>query len=153
MGGVSDRIHRDQSLAGLVEMLEQGVAATGVAVGQLHLRHLPLEGVQPFQQGLHRVPDGYRSSRQIDLVDGYRVGITVTSRLTREGMETLEILDKPYTLLRVDEDIEAQALGFRARKRYWVDPTDGFIVQSEQHLSPRLTLKITQLQPARKEAR
>jgi len=55
-------------------------------------------------------------------VDGYRVGITVTSRLTREGMETLEILDKPYTLLRVDEDIEAEALGFRARNRYWVDP-------------------------------
>jgi len=67
-------------------------------------------------------------------------------------METLEILDKPYTLLRVDEDIEP---------RPWVScaqpllgrPTDGFIVQSEQHLSPRLTLKITQLQPARKEAR
>ncbi|WP_448124922.1 YjbF family lipoprotein [Pseudomonas veronii] len=135
-----------------VLLMRDGLVVRTVGLGT-DLDGTRWQGQSPFQQGLHRVPDGYRSSRQIDLVDGYRVGITVTSRLTREGMETLEILDKPYTLLRVDEDIEAQALGFRARNRYWVDPTDGFIVQSEQHLSPRLTLKITQLQPARKEAR
>ena len=48
------------------------------------------------------------------------------------------------------EDIEAGA--FKARNRYWVDPGDGFIVQSEQHLTPHLTLTITQLQPTRKDA-
>ncbi|WP_460136605.1 YjbF family lipoprotein [Pseudomonas sp. S1_E04] len=110
------------------------------------------DGQSPFQQGLHRVPDGYRSTRRIDLVDGYRLGIVVTSRLTRKGMETLQILNKPYALLRVDEDIEAQALGFHARNRYWVDPHDGFIVHSEQHLTPSLSLTITQLQPTRKDA-
>lgn len=108
-------------------------------------------GQSPFQQGLHRVPDGYRSTRQIDLVGGYRVGLTVTSRMTRKGVETVEILDKPYALLRVDEDIEVA--GFHARNRYWVDPDDGFIVQSEQHLTPNLSLTITQLQPTRKDAR
>lgn len=108
-------------------------------------------GQSPFQQGLHRVPDGYRSTRQIDLVGGYRMGVTLTSRITRKGIETVEILDKPYALLRVDEDVEAQ--GFHAQNRYWVDPDDGFIVQSEQHLTPSLTLTITQLQPARKDAR
>lgn len=108
-------------------------------------------GQSPFQLGLHRVPDGYRSTRQVDVVDGYRMGITVTSRMTRKGVETLEILDKPYALLRVDEDIEA--VGFHARNRYWVDPGDGFIVHSEQHLTPSLTLTITQLQPTRKDAR
>jgi hypothetical protein len=135
-----------------VLLLRDGLVVRTVGLGT-DLDGTHWDGPSPFQQGLHRVPDGYRSTRRIDLVDGYRVGISVTSRLTREGLETVDILDKPYTLLRVDEDIEAAALGFRARNRYWVDPRDGFIVQSEQHLSPRLTLKITQLQPARKEAR
>lgn len=108
------------------------------------------QGRSPFQQGLHRVPDGYRSTRQVDLVGAYRLGVTVTSRITRQGIETLEILGKPYALLRVDEDVEAA--GFRARNRYWVDPGDGFIVHSEQHLTPNLTLTITQLQPTRKDA-
>lgn len=79
------------------------------------------------------------------------MGVTLTSRLTHKGLETLEILHKPYVLLRVDEDVEAP--GFQARNRYWVDPDDGFIVQSEQHLTPDLTLTITQLQPTRKDAR
>jgi hypothetical protein len=96
------------------------------------------------------VPDGYRSTRQTDVVDGYRLGVTVHSRMTRKGMETLDILAKSYALLRVDEDIEAD--DFHARNRYWVDPEDGFIVHSEQHLTPNLTLTITQLQPARKDA-
>jgi hypothetical protein len=46
-----------------------------------------------------------------------------------------------------------EAAGFHARNRYWVDPVNGFIVQSEQHLTPDLSLTITQLQPTRKDAR
>lgn len=111
------------------------------------------QGQSPFQQGLHHVPDGYRSTRQIDFVGGYRLGVVVTSHMRRKGIETVEILDKPYALLRVDEDIESEALGFQARNRYWVDPENGFVVQSEQHLTPALTLTITQLQPTRKDAR
>jgi len=134
-----------------VLLLRDGLVVRTVGLGA-DLDGTRWQGRSPFQQGLHRVPDGYRSTRRIDLVDGYRLGIAVTSRMTRKGMETLEILDKPYTLLRVDEDIEAEALGFTTRNRYWVDPANGFIVHSEQHLTPRLTLTITQLQPTRKDA-
>lgn len=132
-----------------VLLLRNGLVVRTVGLGA-DLDGTRWQGQSPFQQGLHRVPQGYRSTRQIDLVGGYQLGIDVTSRITRKGIETVEILDKAYALLRVDEDIEVG--DFRARNRYWVDPNDGFIVQSEQHLTPRLTLTITQLQPTRKDA-
>ncbi|MHA4968144.1 YjbF family lipoprotein [Pseudomonas extremorientalis] len=133
-----------------VLLVRNGLVVRTVGLG-VDLNGTHWQDQSPFQQGLHRVPDGYRSTRQIDGVDGYRMGITLTSRMTRKGIETVEILGKPYALLRVDEDVEAS--GFQARNRYWVDPVDGFIVQSEQHLTPDLTLTITQLQPTRKDAR
>lgn len=133
-----------------VLLVRNGLVVRTVGLG-VDLNGTHWQGQSPFQQGLHRVPDGYRSTRQIDGVDGYRMGITLTSRMTRKGIETVEILGTPYALLRVDEDVEAS--GFQARNRYWVDPVDGFIVQSEQHLTPDLTLTITQLQPTRKDAR
>ncbi|MGY2145772.1 MULTISPECIES: YjbF family lipoprotein [Pseudomonas] len=132
-----------------VLLLRDGLVVRTVGLG-VDLDGTRWQGQSPFELGLHRVPEGYRSTRQIDVVDGYRMGVTLTSRMTRKGFETIEILDKPYTLLRVDEDVEAP--GFQARNRYWVNPGDGFIVQSEQHLTPRLTLFITQLQPTRKDA-
>jgi hypothetical protein len=132
-----------------VLLLRDGLVVRTVGLGT-DLDGTRWQGRSPFQQGLHRVPDGYRSTRQIDRVDGYRLGVTVNSRMTRKGLESVEVLGKPYALLRVDEDIEAP--GFHARNRYWVDPADGFIVQSEQHLTPDLTLTITQLQPTRKDA-
>ena len=132
-----------------VLLLRNGLVVRTVGLG-VDLDGTRWQGQSPFQQGLHRVPDGYRSTRQLDGVKGYRMGFTLTSRLTRKGIETLEILDKPYALLRVDEEVEAP--GFSARNRYWVNPVNGFIVHSEQHLAPGLTLTITQLQPTRKDA-
>lgn len=134
-----------------VLLLRDGLVVRTVGLGA-DLDGTRWQGQSPFQLGLHRVPEGYRSTRQIDLVGGYRLGIGVTSRMSRKGVETLQILGKPYALLRVDEDVAVDALGFTARNRYWVDPANGFIVQSEQHLTPSLTLTITQLQPTRKDA-
>jgi len=56
-------------------------------------------------------------------------------------------------LLRIDEQVDAPTLNFRATNHYWVDPQDGFIWRSEQHLTPRLALKIVQLRPDREAAR
>jgi hypothetical protein len=67
-------------------------------------------------------------------------------------METLEILNKEYAVLRVDEQIDAPAIGLHATNRYWVDPVDGFIVQSEQQLTSQLRVRIVQLTPDRRHA-
>ncbi|MNG41218.1 hypothetical protein D3C84_1302580 [compost metagenome] len=56
-------------------------------------------------------------------------------------------------MLRIDEQVDVPTLNFRSTNRYWVDPQDGFILRSEQHLTPQLFLKIVQVRPDRGAAR
>lgn len=137
-----------------VLLMRDGLAVRSIGLGlegELDGTRLPAES--PFKQGLHRLPDGYTSQRWIDLYQGREVGVTLNSRFSRKSVETLEILNKEYTVLRVDEQIDAPAIGLRATNRYWVDPVDGFIVQSEQQLTSQLRVRIVQLTPDRRHVR
>lgn len=101
----------------------------------------------PFKRGLQHVADGHTSTRWIDLYQDKRLGLAVNSRFSRKGLETVTILDRPYVLQRIDEKIEIPALDFNATNHFWVRPDDGVILQSEQHLTPELFLKIVNLRP------
>ncbi|WP_422630778.1 YjbF family lipoprotein [Pseudomonas mucidolens] len=137
-----------------VLLLRDGLAVRTVGLGfEGDLDGTRLAADSPFKQGLHTLPDGYSSQRWIDLYQGSEVGVTLNSRFSRKAMETLDILNKEYAVLRVDEQIDAPAIGLRATNHYWVDPVDGFIVQSEQQLTTRLRVKIVQLTPERRFAR
>jgi hypothetical protein len=137
-----------------VLLLRDGLAVRSIGLGvDGDLDGTRLPGASPFKQGLHRLPDGYTSQRWIDIYQGQEVGVTLNSRFSRKSMESLEILNKEYTVLRVDEQIDAPAIGLRATNRYWVDPVDGFIVQSEQQLTSQLRVRIVQLTPDRRPAR
>ncbi|KAB0494591.1 YjbF family lipoprotein [Pseudomonas vancouverensis] len=127
-------------------MLEDGLAIRSVGFND-NLDGTRFEGASPFKTGLNRIPDGLQTRRQVDFVDGYRMGVSVTSRFNKKGLETVHILDRDVELLRVDEDISMDGLGFSARNRYWVDPVDGFIMASEQYLTPELPLRIVQVRP------
>ncbi|MDE1167887.1 MAG: YjbF family lipoprotein [Pseudomonas sp.] len=133
-----------------VLMLRDGlvVRSVGLGVGE-DLDGTQLASGSPFKQGLHQVADGYQSERLIDLYHGYRVGVPVHSRFSRGGLQTLRILDKDYAVLRLDEQIDAPAIGLQATNHYWVDPQTGAVLQSEQHLTPTLTVTIVQLAAAR----
>nr|WP_251029504.1 YjbF family lipoprotein [Pseudomonas fluorescens] len=134
-----------------VLLLRDGLAVRTIGLGiDGDLDGTRLAATSPFKQGLHTLPDGYTSQRWIDLYQGSEVGVTLNSRFSRKSMETLEILNKEYAVLRVDEQIDAPAIGLRATNRYWVDPVDGFIVQSEQQLTTQLRVKIVQLTPERR---
>ncbi|MBZ9784379.1 YjbF family lipoprotein [Pseudomonas sp. REP124] len=136
-----------------VLLLRDGLAVRSIGLGLGgDLDGTRLATASPFKQGLHRLPDGYTSQRWIDLYQGQEVGVTLNSRFSRKSVETLEILNKEYTVLRVDEQIDAPAIGLSATNRYWVDPVDGFIVQSEQQLTSQLRVKIVQLTPERRTA-
>jgi hypothetical protein len=133
-----------------VLLLRDGLAVRSVGLGLGgDLDGTRFDAVSPFRQGLHRLPDGYSSQRRIDLYQGYETGVVLNSRLTRQPMETLRSLDKEYAVLRVDEDVDAPAIGLRATNPYWVDPENGFILQSEQQLTKQLRVKIVQLTPER----
>jgi len=127
-------------------MLEDGLAIRSVGFND-NLDGTRFDGASPFKTGLHRIPDGLQSRRQVDFISGYRMGVIVTSRFNKKGLETVQILDRNVELLRVDEDFTMEGLGFSAQNRYWVDPIDGFIMASEQHLTPELPLRIVQVRP------
>ncbi|MCF4997147.1 YjbF family lipoprotein [Pseudomonas syringae] len=134
-----------------VLLLRNGLAVRSIGLGlEGDLDGTRLSDRSPFKQGLHQVADGYTSQRWIDLYKGQEVGVMVNSRFSRKSVETLEILGKEYAVLRVDEQIDAPAIGLRATNRYWVNPVDGFIVQSEQQLTSQLRVKIVQLTPDRR---
>lgn len=134
-----------------VLLLRDGLAVRSIGLGlQGDLDGTRLADDSPFKQGLHHVADGFTTRRWIDLYKGQEVGVIVNSRFSRRATETLEILDKPYSVLRIDEQIDAPAIGLNATNRYWVDPRDGFILQSEQQLTSQLRVKLVQLTPDRR---
>lgn len=134
-----------------VLLLRDGLAVRSIGLGvEGDLDGTRLSDASPFKRGLQNVTDGQTSQRWIDLYKGQEVGLIVNSRFTRKSMETLNILNKDYAVLRVDERIDVPAIGLRATNRYWVDPVDGFIVQSEQQLTSQLRVKIVQLTPDRR---
>ncbi|MCX2545315.1 YjbF family lipoprotein [Pseudomonas sp. COW5] len=134
-----------------VLLLRDGLAVRSIGLGaEGDLDGTRLSDASPFKRGLQHVADGQTSQRWIDLYKGQEVGLIVNSRFTRKSVETLKILNKEYAVLRVDERIDVPAIGLRATNRYWVDPVDGFIVQSEQQLTSQLRVKIVQLTPDRR---
>ena len=134
-----------------VLLLRDGLAVRSIGLGlEGDLDGTRLADNSPFKRGLHQVPDGFTTRRWIDLYKGQEVGVIVNSRFSRKSMDTLTILNKEYSVLRVDEQIDAPAIGLRATNRYWVDPVDGFIVQSEQQLTSQLRVRIVQLTPDRR---
>jgi hypothetical protein len=134
-----------------VLLLRNGLAVRSIGLGlEGDLDGTRLADDSPFKQGLHHVADGFTTRRWIDLYKGQEVGVIVNSRFSRRSEQTLRILDKEYTVLRVDEQIDAPAIGLSATNRYWVDPRDGFILQSEQQLTSQLRVKVVQLTPDRR---
>ena len=111
------------------------------------------DGDSPFKRGLQQITDGETSTRWIDIYKGEQVGLALNSRFRRKGLETVTILGQPHVLQRIDEAIEIPALGFSATNRFWVRPDNGLVLQSEQHLTPELALKIVHLRPDWETAR
>ncbi|WP_426204045.1 YjbF family lipoprotein [Pseudomonas sp. TWP3-1] len=137
-----------------VLLMRDGLAVRSIGLGlEGDLDGTRLSADSPFKTGLQHVTDGYTSQRWIDLYQGQQVGVQLNSRFSRQSLETLEILNKEYRVLRVDEQIDAPAIGLSATNRYWVDPVDGFILQSEQQLTAQLRVRIVQLTPDRRPAR
>lgn len=134
-----------------VLLLRDGLAVRSIGLGlEGDLDGTRLADDSPFKRGLHHVADGFTTRRWIDLYKGQEVGVIVNSRFSRRADTTLNILDKEYAVLRVDEQIDAPAIGLRATNHYWVDPRDGFILQSEQQLTTQLRVKVVQLTPDRR---
>lgn len=101
----------------------------------------------PFRSGLQRIADEQISQRWVDLSPNYQLGIPLDGNLRRTGTETVSILGQEHSLLRIDEQIRAPVAGMSGTNSYWVDPSDGFVMQSRQQVTPSLHVTLTQLRP------
>lgn len=141
--------------SGQVLVVEHGLIRRTTGLPQT-LEGTRFLGPDPFAAGLHTLPDGSHSRRELDWAPGYRYGIQVRSRFRRHGLEAVTLprnLGSPRLLLRIDEELEASNARFSVTNRYWVDPDDGFIYKSRQYLAPHLPVTLTQLRPYRREPR
>ncbi|MEW9624540.1 YjbF family lipoprotein [Rhodanobacter geophilus] len=133
---------------GVVVFLEHGrvVQTSGL---QANLDHLLPPADDPFVHGLQMLtaPVSYRMRQ--DWSPGYRYDVPVDATLTPAGRERIDILGEVHDVLRVDEQLAAPGLHHRATNHYWVDPHDGFIWKSEQHIAPGVDLQLVQLRPYR----
>lgn len=78
----------------------------------------------------------------------FRGGYEVTSIFRSRGKETLTILDKSRELARFDEQVTVPALNASYTNSYWIEPSNGQIVQSYQYMGPDMALvKFTVLKP------
>ncbi|KJK02063.1 lipoprotein [Pseudomonas sp. 21] len=103
----------------------------------------------PFLVGLQHIVDGQPSQRWIDLDSGYQFDVPLSGSFHPAGMETISILDRDYSLLRVDERLDSPIKGMSSTNHYWIDPVDGFVLQSRQQVTPSLSVTLTQLRPLR----
>lgn len=103
----------------------------------------------PFATGLHRLGTRLAYERVDDWSPGYRYGVPVHAVLRPTGSAEIDILGASRHTLLITEEITATSAGYHVTNRYWVDPSDGFVWMSEQHVMPGLTMKLVQLRPYR----
>tara|TARA_B110000003_G_C16595534_1_gene513511 strand:+ start:719 stop:1387 length:669 start_codon:yes stop_codon:yes gene_type:complete len=77
----------------------------------------------------------YHSYDEPNLVD-----LKLNVSIKRKDIETHQILGISYDLIKVEEIIQSQYLGWKRMNIYWVSSKDYFVWKSEQHLSPLLPI-------------
>lgn len=152
LGKVDDRGQHWYSANQEMLLLKDGLLVGSVGLKQ-DLRGLRFTTANPFATGLQHVQAPTAADRIIDLWPAYRYGVPVHAVLTPGPLESVRILDEPRTLRRIDERIEAPALGWHATNHYWLDPRDGRVWKSRQAIAPGLSIDTVMLQPHGTEAR
>ncbi len=131
-------------------LLEDGVIVRTLGFSE-DLLGTRLAADSPFSRGLQHVADGQPSQRWIDLGSNTQFDISLRGTFHPAGIETVRILDRDHSLLRVDESLASPVAGMSSTNHYWVDPKDGFILQSRQQVTPSLSVTLTQLRPLRRQ--
>jgi hypothetical protein len=103
----------------------------------------------PLAVGLNLPDTPTLHLRKIDLATQLLYGLNVTSRFDFVGEETLTIVDREFNTLRFTEHNQVSSLNWNFENTFWVDPHDGKIWKSIQHLSRTFPpIQIEMLKPA-----
>ncbi|MEO7067505.1 MAG: YjbF family lipoprotein [Rhodanobacter sp.] len=133
----------------VILFIEHGRVVQTAGLAQ-NLAGFQLPAADPFKHGLQLITAPVSYKFTADWSPGYRFGVPVEATLTPAGATQITILGKVHQVLRYDEQLSAPLANYYATNHYWVDPSDGFVWQSEQSVAPGLSLKLMQLRPYRK---
>ncbi|QCR10293.1 YjbF family lipoprotein [Brenneria rubrifaciens] len=102
----------------------------------------------PLAAGLLKSTTPMTWQSRFEWAQVFRGGYEVTSVFRSRGKETLTILDQPRELMRFDEQVTVPALNDSYTNSYWIEPSNGQVVQSYQYMGPGMALvKFTVLKP------
>ncbi|WP_168709773.1 YjbF family lipoprotein [Brenneria roseae] len=105
-------------------------------------------GQDPLALGLLKSTTPMTWQSRVEWAQVFRGGYEITSVFRSRGKETLTILDKPRELVRFDEQVTVPALNESYTNSYWIEPSNGQVVQSYQYMGPDMALvKFTVLKP------
>lgn len=94
----------------------------------------------PLTLGLLKASTPMTWKSRVEWAQVFRGGYDMTSVFQARGKETVKILDTARELLRFDEQVTVPALNASYTNSYWLDPTNGSVVQSQQHMGPDMAL-------------
>lgn len=94
----------------------------------------------PLTLGLLKASTPMTWKSRVEWAQVFRGGYDMTSVFQVRGKETVKILDTARELLRFDEQVTVPALNASYTNSYWLDPTNGSVVQSQQYMGPDMAL-------------
>ncbi|AOR57991.1 YjbF family lipoprotein [Pectobacterium parmentieri] len=94
----------------------------------------------PLTLGLLKASTPMTWKSRVEWAQVFRGGYDMTSVFQDRGKETVKILDTSRELLRFDEQVTVPALNESYTNSYWLDPTNGSVVQSQQYMGPDMAL-------------
>lgn len=90
-------------------------------------------GEDPLEYGLHRLTGEREYALTLDTRPGGSFEQPIDCRLTPIGDRKITIVEIEFDTVLVEEACRARLVPWTYTNRYWVDPVDGFVWQSEQH--------------------
>jgi hypothetical protein len=79
----------------------------------------------------------FSTTRQEDFPELGLYGALVSCRAHLAGQQKIDILGQPLTTNRVDETCQSQRPEWSFVDSYWVDPNNGMVWRSRQHIHPK----------------
>ncbi|MFJ5362693.1 YjbF family lipoprotein [Pectobacterium sp. CHL-2024] len=94
----------------------------------------------PLTLGLLKTSMPMTWQSRVEWAQVFRGGYDTRSVFQARGKEIVKILDTSRELLRFDEQVTVPALNESYTNSYWLDPTNGSVVQSQQYMGPGMAL-------------
>jgi hypothetical protein len=83
------------------------------------------------------IKGSFTSTRQMDFPELGLFGVIVSCHASAQGRQTIKILGQALITMRVDETCESRARNWAFVDTFWVDPDNGLVWRSQQHIHPK----------------